>query len=258
MNASDASRELEALVDGELDLARQLALEERLAGDPALRAEHERLRALRASIRAGAVYHPAPAALQDRVRRALSAQPVDAVRAPIARARRSYPWLSWPVFAPVLAALAAAVLAVQWLVLPWREDQRITEEVLASHARAVIAQRLVDVASSDHHTVKPWLSSRLDFSPPVDEALAPATELLGARVDYVDRRPVATLVLRHGGHVVDDFVWPEAGSDSPIVFGSERGFQLAHWTRAGMRHWVVSDLNPQEFGALVRALRERG
>lgn len=257
MNPSDASRELEALVDGELDLARQLALEERLAGDPALRAEHERLRALRTAIRAGAPYHRAPAALQERLQRAL---PPAAPAAPArgARARTARPWWAWTAVAPVLAALAAAVLAVQWLVLPWREDQRITEDVLASHARAVLAQRLVDVASSDHHTVKPWLSSRLDFSPPVDPPLAPATELLGARVDYVDHRPVAALVLRHGGHVVDDFVWPVAASDSRIVFGSERGFQLAHWTRAGMRHWVVSDLNPEEFGALVRALRERG
>jgi anti-sigma factor RsiW len=134
-----------------------------------------------------------------------------------------------------------------------RAEERTEHDVIASHARAIVAQHLVDVASSDHHTVKPWLSARLDFSPPVDPPAG--SELLGARIDYVDGRPVATLVLRHAGHTVDHFVWPVNASDAAVASASERGFQLAHWTRAGMRHWVVSDLNAQEFAVLVRALQ---
>jgi anti-sigma factor RsiW len=157
------------------------------------------------------------------------------------------------VIAPAFAVLLAALVAVPTVLLPGREQERTEHDVIASHARAIVAQHLVDVASSDHHTVKPWLSARLDFSPPVDPPAG--SELLGARVDYVDGRPVATLVLRHAGHTVDHFVWPVAANDAAIVTGSERGFQLAHWTRAGMRHWVVSDLNAQEFAALVRSLQ---
>ena len=62
-------------------------------------------------------------------------------------------------------------------LLPLETTRRTEDEVLASHARAVVSGRLLDVASSDHHTVKPWLSQRLDLA----AVAAPAgTELLGA------------------------------------------------------------------------------
>lgn len=241
--------ELHAFVDGELELARQLEVEERLQANPALRAEVERLRELRRRVRGAATYHAAPAALQARVRAALGG--ADGARPDAGRRAR---WWSWPAGAPALAlVLVTLLLAIPALLLPMRADERIAHEVIASHARAVVARHLVDVASSDHHTVKPWLSARLDFSPPVDPP--PGSELLGARVDYVDGRPVATLVLRHAGHVVDHFVWPVDAGDAGLVTAHERGFQLAHWTRGGMRHWVVSDLNPQEFALLVRTLQ---
>ena len=164
----------------------------------------------------------------------------------------------WESFASALAAVAAVALAAHWILLPIEHDERVQEEVIASHARAVVSQRLVDVASSDHHTVKPWLSSRLDYSPPVEQPTQPGTQLLGGRVDYVDGRPVAALVLRHAGHEVDSFVWPAAGRDSSPAVSEARGFRIARWTRGGMRHWVVSDLNAQEFGALVQALAGGG
>lgn len=258
--------ELQAFVDGELELARQLALEERLQADAALRAEVERLRALRRRMREEVSYHAAPAALQERLRGALQdAAPADersvtpapqpsavAPRKSTATLPRAR-WWPWPVLAPTLALAAALLVAVPAWLAPEREQERVEHDVLASHARAVLAQHLVDVASSDHHTVKPWLSARLDFSPPVDPP--PGSELLGARVDYVDGHPAATLVLRHAGHTVDHFVWPVRAGDAAPAIAHERGFQLAHWTRGGMRHWLVSDLNEQEFAQLVATLQ---
>ncbi len=86
MNPDD-SRLLQAYADGELDPARALELEARLAKEPALRAACEGLRALSAAIRDQADYHPAPAALAARLRAALP----DAAREaapPAARAPR--------------------------------------------------------------------------------------------------------------------------------------------------------------------------
>jgi anti-sigma factor RsiW len=80
--------------------------------------------------------------------------------------------------------------------------------------------------------------------------------LLGARVDYLDGRPVAALVFRQGAHVVNTFVWPGAAADSSPGFTAQRGFQLAHWSQGGMTHWVVSDLNPAAFSAFVQALKQ--
>ena len=248
--------QLSAFVDGELELTRQLEIEAQAAADPALRAQLERLRAQREALRRQADYHPAPTALQAKLRQRLAAEagvlappPVE----PVLTGRRR--WFAWAAFASGMAAVAVVLATVQWIWLPQREDERVQEEVIASHSRAVLSQRLVDVASSDHHTVKPWLSARLDFSPPVEEPAGLATQLLGARIDYLAGRPVAVLVLRHAGHTAESYVWPVQGGDREVALARERGFQVARWTRGGMRHWLISDVNPAEFARLVRELR---
>ena len=129
------------------------------------------------------------------------------------------------------------------------------DEAVASHVRSTIGQHLLDVASSDHHTVKPFLSSRLGYSPPVRELELPGSVFLGGRVDYLDGRPVAALVYRQDQHIVNSFVWPDAGGDSKPQFTSERGFLIAHWSQGGMRHCVISDVNREEFQRVVDALR---
>jgi anti-sigma factor RsiW len=111
------------------------------------------------------------------------------------------------------------------------------------------------VPSSDHHTVRPWLSSKLDFSPPVDELQVSDSVFLGGRVDYLDGHPVAALVYRQGAHIVNSFVWPSSGKDSSPEFSAGRGFRTAHWSQGGMNHWVVSDLNAEEFERVVRAIQ---
>ena len=108
---------------------------------------------------------------------------------------------------------------------------------------------LADVASSDQHTVKPWLSGKLDFSPPVTDLTGAGFPLVGGRVDYVDHRPVAALVYRHREHVINVFVWPDrsaAGRTAPTHSASKRGYNVVHWTDAGLAFWAISDLNAPE------------
>jgi anti-sigma factor RsiW len=33
-----------------------------------------------------------------------------------------------------------------------------------------------------------------------------------------------------------------------------RGFNIAHWTLAGMTHWLISDLNPKELAQFAAEL----
>ena len=51
------------------------------------------------------------------------------------------------------------------------------------------------------------------------------------------------------------FVWPGTAKDSKPDFSAARGFQTAHWSQGGMNHWVISDVNRQEFGAVVAAIQ---
>jgi anti-sigma factor RsiW len=163
-------------------------------------------------------------------------------------------WLAWR---PLGAALAFATVLAVVLNLVWVqsiEADRLVDEVVANHARATLSQRLVDVASSDHHTVKPFLSAKLGFSPPVVDQPLPGCAFLGGRVDYVDGRPVAALVYRQGQHIVSSLIWPSDGADRAPTYREERGFRIAHWTHRQMEHWLISDLNREEFRAFVHAI----
>jgi anti-sigma factor RsiW len=246
MTGASDMRRLNAFIDGELGLQEQLEVESRLRDDAALRQQVERLRALRSVVQDRADYHAAPDDLRARIASMV------APSAPPSRERvRRFDWRPWSAG---LALAGVAALALNLTLLQPREDTRIEQDVIASHVRATIGQRAVDIASSDHHTVKPWLSSKLDFSPPVPDQVQPGSALLGGRVDYIDGRPVAALAYRRGAHTVDDFIWPTTQRDKPVAMTSERGFNIAHWTRAGMTHWLISDLNASELSQMAAEL----
>jgi anti-sigma factor RsiW len=119
-------------------------------------------------------------------------------------------------------------------------------ELVASHARSLLTGHTIDVASSDRHTVKPWFNGKLDFSPAVYDLAAQGFPLQGARVDYVAMRPVGALVYRRHAHPINLFVWPVARSAGPPSKSALQGYNLLHWTRAGLDYWAVSDLNAAE------------
>jgi len=238
MNAEEAARLLQAYVDGELDPAATVELEAEIAANPALRAAHERMRALSAAIRDKADYHAAPAALVSRIRASLPGE--------AAAPRRPARWLL-PAGAFAATAVLAAALAISWQYAA--PPERLEHDLLASHARATLGQRMIDVASSDQHTVKPWLSARLPFSPPVADFAKEGFPLLGGRVDYAGGRPVAVLVYQRRKHVVEAFVWP---GSAPARSGTHDGLNLESFSREGMTYWLVSDLEREELDELSR------
>lgn len=248
MTHEEASRLLHAYVDGELDPAKVLELEAHLAGDTAARAACEQLREMSAAIRDKAEYHSAPTALAARLRASVPAVPDGSARR-----------VGWRGWLPPAAAFAAAA-AVTWVAAIGYfrpgADERIAQEALAGHVRATLANRLYDIASSDQHTVKPWLSARLAFSPPVTDFSAYGFELVGGRVDYVDAQPVAVLVYKRRQHVIDVFVWP-AKADAGERTTTRDGFNIERFARNGMNFWLVSDLSRNELGDLANLIAER-
>jgi anti-sigma factor RsiW len=247
------ARRIDAFIDGELGLDAQLEIERQMRLDPELRERVESARRLQAAVRERADYHAIPAALRERLE-ALAA-PKAAPPARSSRAVAAPRWLGWRPAAASLALVGIGALAMHLAAVQTSRDDRLLDEVVASHVRSTLGQHLVDVASSDRHTVKPWLSSKLDFSPPVDELHLPDCEFLGGRIDYLDGRPVAALVYRKGRHIVNAFVWPGAAKDGNAEFSSERGFQTARWSQGSMTHWVVSDASREEFDTVVRAIQ---
>jgi anti-sigma factor RsiW len=247
MTHDEARKLLHAYVDGELDPARALELEAHLAESPLTRAACERLRDLSAAIRADAEYYAAPAALAERLAASVPPEPES-------RPRR----FALPRWLPSAAAFASVALfagvAATVLVRPGG-DERLAVELLDSHVRATLSGHAYDVASSDQHTVKPWLSARLPFSPPVTDLSAQGFELAGGRLDYVGGRRVAVLAYRRRQHLIDVFVWPGAAKPGEAKLARD-GFNIERFAKDGMEFWLVSDLNRNELGDFARLLAE--
>jgi anti-sigma factor RsiW len=134
-------------------------------------------------------------------------------------------------------------------------DNRVVDDVIASHIRSQMADHLIDVASSDRHTVKPWFSGKTDVSPPAVDLAASGFPLLGGRLDYVDERPCAALVYRHDKHVINVLIWARDGGNTATTESfSRQGYNLIHATGDALDYWVVSDLNRGELNEFVSHL----
>jgi anti-sigma factor RsiW len=260
MTYNEAATLLHAYIDGQLDSAKALEIEAQIAENPSVRGACEKLRQMSVAIREEADYYVAPDWLEARVRAATAAEPEDAPARPGWRA-----WLkpagSFLAMGDWLrpAASYAAVAFVTWVValgaMHPGEDEHITQDVLASHVRATLSTRFYDVASSDQHTVKPWLSARLAFSPPVADLSKSGFELVGGRLDYIGAQPVAVLVYKRRQHVIDVFVWPVEAPKAEQTLTRD-GFNIEHFAKSGMGYWLVSDLSRNELNDLAQLIGE--
>jgi anti-sigma factor RsiW len=269
MNCHDAASLIAAYVDGETGRRQTRAIGNHMLGCRGCTVKHDDLLALRAQLRAEVPRYSAPPALRARVLATLDAaappQPsrrrfVDRWRTAGAGASMGgavglperVRWLT----GGALAGCAATVLA--WIVgttlIDWRANEDIAVEAVTSHVRATLGHQLIQVASSNQHTVKPWLSARLDYSPPVPDLQKEGFELVGGRVDYVDRHPVATLVYRIRDHNIDVFVRPESARAPPSALRTVRGFNVVHATGSGMDWLAVSDVSADVLTAFVQRL----
>jgi len=249
-------------LDGELDLAVDLEVQRHIDECPRCASEYAALRAMRTRLKDEAFRFEAPAALKERIRRALPAAPSSRTASPRANAypSRRGTWTPRAIrFAVPMAIGAVLALAIAPRTIGPSLDQRLAGEVVASHVRSLMAAHLMDVASTDQHTVKPWFNGKLDFSPPVNDFAKDGFPLVGGRLDYIDGRQVAALVYQHGKHVINVFMWPSAGAaTSAERVETEHGYNVEQPIVAGMNCWVVSDLNQQEldkFAGLLRARR---
>jgi len=250
MTPENARLLLNAYVDGELDAASTIELESQLRESPALQQEFERLSALQSLVRNSASRFDAPPHLAARVFAALpEARP--------ARTLKTVPgW--WRSLA--MGATMAAVALLFWSVVPTFNrldpDAGTREEVLAAHVRSLMADHLTDLTSAERHTVKPWLSSRLDFAPPVEDLASEGFTLIGGRLDYLRGRPVAALVYRYRQHIINVFVWPSSNNQQVSVqTWALRGYNIARFDSRGMSFWAVSDLNPDDLRKLANLLQ---
>jgi anti-sigma factor RsiW len=146
-----------------------------------------------------------------------------------------------------------------WLVvgnLGRGAERRLVDELVAGHVRSLMVDHLVDVASTDQHTVRPWFNGKIDFAPPVADFAASGFALVGGRMDYVEGRPAAALVYRHQAHLVNLFIWPDRAGTTGLETSTADGYSLVHWNDGDLAYWAVSDLNLRDLARLADLVRD--
>jgi anti-sigma factor RsiW len=251
MNCKHLETLVAAYADGELDALRTYPMKKHLHDCAGCAARHRSILALRARIGAEVPKFVASPALHARVRATVAAVRASAPRQARAMADR-WRWLTGGVLAGCTASVFAWMLGTT--VLAWRAHEDFAVAAVSAHVRATLNNHLIEVASSDRHTVKPWLSGRLDYSPPVEDLRNDGFPLIGGRLDYLERRPVATLVYRYRQHTIDVFVRPETSHAPTSAPGAVRGFNVARASGPSMDWLAVSDVEPAVLSVLVQRL----
>src|SRR5262249_28573559 len=135
------------------------------------------------------------------------------------------------------------------------QEQTIADEVLSAHIRSLQVGHLMDVETSDRHTVKPWFNGRVDVAPPVIDLTAESFTLLGGRLDYIDNEPVAAIVYQRRKHVINLFVAQRlGGKHARTVSDSIQGYNVRHWSQDGLDFWAVSDIVGSELDEFVQKI----
>jgi anti-sigma factor RsiW len=232
-----------AYVDGELDPAHALEFERRLAADPALAAERERIEALRRVIGEQLPREGAPVALVRRIESSVG----------LVAPARSVSHPSWRALAASVVLACFIGSGGTWLALHSGSADTTADMLVASHVRSLMASQPVDVGSSDQHTVKPWFNGRITEAPRVVDLAGEGFPLVGGRIDVIGRTPVATLVYRRRGHLISLSEIPDAANTSaPRTIA---GYNVLSWTENGVNYWAVSDVAMPDLEAFAKAFR---
>ncbi len=258
--SEDACAEMRLLVqadlDGELSPAEAARVAAHLDRCPACAAIQAELLGQSARLAQEAPRYQAPAhlrqALEARFAPAPQAAPVALPRAAPAPPRWRMAGGRMAGWRPAIGAGGLALAASLALAL-WPGPDRMPDAVVSGHIRALQPGHLLDVPSTDQHTVKPWFDGRLDYAPPVRDLAAHGFPLQGGRLDVLEGRPVAALVYGRRQHAIDLYVLP--GHSAAGGTGAINGYNFIDWSENGMRFWAVSDVSANELAEFVRLWR---
>ena len=250
MNCEEAERFLDAYLDGELELSQQLELEQHLSGCPECQAALEQRREFRAFFAAAAPTFKAPPGLREKVLAATRQEPTQ--EKPLVR---RFVWWRQPwVYA---AALLAIGLPIGWMVAYGNREHRLAAQAVSDYTRALFVDHLCDIVSQDPQVVKPWLTAKLNFSPPVVDLAASGFQMRGGRIDIVQNRRVATLVYRSNKDIVTVFMWPATRHRFSGSNQVTNGLRICTWNDANLNFIAVSTLSDADLDQFVRLFRDK-
>lgn len=273
------SLRVQAYFDGECDALSAAEIERHIEHCGECRALLQDLEKVRTALRQGVTYAAAPQALRSQILQALdqeeaaqeSAAQAGAADAGAAhagttretRARQAKPrpaqpqaWRARPFWTGAFSGFGGAALAAAiafFVVMP--AFSPLSNELVSAHVRSLMPAHLIDVVSTDKHTVKPWFAGHADVSPAVSDFESQGYRLIGGRADYIEHQRSAVVVYQHGAHIINVFTWAANGRLPSNTTRS--GYHLAFWQQGDVQYCAVSDTGWDELLGLVRLLREQ-
>jgi anti-sigma factor RsiW len=264
MNCEEATKLMDGYLDGELDPITNQAIEQHLRDCAACAQAYKAHGSFVSAIGNAAPYYKAPPELRQRIQASLREEIGERSTPDGARDNRTafsrtqasprsiLSGISWSRLALAAAVILAAVIGFNLLSSSQHNgsDQFLATQLIDGHVRSLMANHLTDVASSDQHTVKPWLDTKLAFAAPVVDLASEGFPLVGGRLDYLGNRPAAALVYQRRKHFINLFVWPaEPNASRATRTISRQGYQLLHWADSDFNYWAVSDVNAGDLQA---------
>jgi anti-sigma factor RsiW len=244
------SLRVQAYFDGELDALAAADIERHSESCSECRALLEDLKQVRTALREELTYRSAPPALRARISRSLDSLDKESV---VARRRPGPFWRG--AFSGIGGTALAAGLA--FFLLAPRLSNPMLDDLVSAHVRSLMPDHLIDVVSTDKHTVKPWFAGHADVSPAVADFDSQGYRLIGGRADYFDHQRAAVVVYQHGSHVINVFSWASERGALPQDT-TRNGYHMAFWRTGNLAYCAVSDTGWDELQGLVQLLRDLG
>jgi len=249
------SLRVQAHFDGEVDALSAPDIERHMEDCAECRAQLQELEQTRAALRRDLTYVRTPPELRARIMRALDEE--SAVNAPRPQLRGRKTWQMRPFWAGAASGAGSAAIAATlafFLLVPVFTNS-LVDDLVGAHVRSLMATHLIDVVSTDRHTVKPWFAGHTDVSPLVADFAPQGYRLIGGRADYVAHQRSAVVVYQHGQHFINVFSWA-AGQSALPRNTTRNGYHLAFWRAGDLEYCAVSDTAWDELLGLVQLLRD--
>ena len=248
------SLRVQAYFDGEVDSVAAMELERHIGQCTECIELLQHLERTRSAMRQELPYDRAPAHLRARIVRALDQEA--ALETPELNRAPRPAWGTRPFWIGALGGIGGTAIAATLLFFLLAPGDRLLDDIVGAQVRSLMPSHLIDVASTDRHTVKPWFAGHTDISPLVADFAQQGYRLIGGRADYLDHQRSAVVVYQHGAHIINVFSW----SSTRILPHSttRNGYRMAFFRLGDLDYCAVSDAGWDELLGLVRLLQELG
>ena len=247
------SLRIQAYFDSEVDAVSAAEIERHLEHCAECRALLSDLEQVRSVLRRDVNYARTPPLLRAKLMRALD-QETEARRR---KDPKLFIWRAASFWVGAAGGIGGTAIAatVAFLLLAPPLFNPLVNDLVSAHVRSLMPAHLIDVVSTDKHTVKPWFAGHADVSPVVADFEPQGYKLIGGRADYLDHQRAAVVVYQHGAHVINVFSWAGVPSRYLPRDTTRNGYHLAFWRQGDIEYCAVSDTGWDELSGLVRLLR---